>query len=89
MNQTFTFKVTPLLREALQAALCYVKNVNFSREFDLSQDEVVLTSRQVSLLLEGLQPAIDSQSDHERWDQANAFREVQSYLILECKNQYN
>lgn len=88
MNQTFTFKVTPLFRETVESSLCYVKNVNLSREFDLSQSEVSLTSRQVSLILEGLQPVIEYHNNHEMWEKADAFKEIQTYLILESKNQY-
>lgn len=88
----FVFKATPEFIEAIAAGAGHART-GVSSLADLSLErntpEVVLSNKQVSAILSGLESAIQSQlSDYGDWDRAQSFTEARGYLISETRRQY-
>lgn len=88
----FRFKATPEFIEAISAGAGHARTgVSFlgGLSLDVNTAELVLSNKQVSAILSGLEFAIQSQlSDYGDWDRAQSFTEARSYLLSETRRQY-
>jgi hypothetical protein len=91
---SFVFKSTPEFKEALHAGACYARTSvsslsDFQKVMTDGASELVLSNRQVSAILSGLEAAIQAQmSDYGDWERAQSYAEARNYLIAETRKQF-
>lgn len=94
----YRFKVTPEIREAIHAAICCSENRILIRGDEVVRHlsdtrnpdpEITLTDTQLSLILHGIEKAIDAQStDMGDWSRATQYIKTRDYLISETRKQF-